>query len=109
MAITNEQIIMDAAQQLLADGKLKPTGRTFTVEINGEEIIMQEPEPIHTFQMWKALGFKVKKGEHAIARLTIWKYAKNKVDETQPEEEQGGRCFKKESCFFSLSQVEQTT
>lgn len=42
--------------------------------MTNEEIIQNEKkvlgmgefEPLHTFQKWKEMGFKVKKGEHAV-------------------------------------------
>ena len=67
--MTNAQIIFNASQRLLREGKLQPTGRTLTFETpDGSKIEMPETEAIHTFN---------------------------------------GRCFLKESCFFSESQVER--
>ena len=107
MAVTNAQIIFFAAQKLLEEGKIQGTGRTIIFEMpTGETIEAPEPEAIHTFAAWKARGYKVRKGEHAVARITIWKYGKDKVNEEKPDEEPGGHCFLKESCFFAASQVE---
>ncbi len=109
MAITNAQIIAYEAQRLLEAGKIKPTGRILTFETSdGETIKIPEAEPIHTFAMWKSLGYKVKKGEHAVTRLDIWKHTgRRNDDETDPDEaERGGYCFRKTACFFSASQVE---
>lgn len=109
MAITNAMIIATAAQQLLEEGKLQPTGRILTFETSdGNVIKIPEAEPIHTFAMWKSLGYKVKKGEHAVAKLTIWKYSRNRNEEETNEEEQvaSGHCFRKLAFFFSASQVE---
>lgn len=35
--------------------------------------------PIHTFAAWKALGYSVKKGEHARITTRLWKFKKEKV------------------------------
>ena len=45
----------------------------FEYEKDGQKVteIIDEPEPIHTFAPWKALGFKVKKGEKSIAQFVI--------------------------------------
>ena len=107
MAITNAEIIMRESQRLLEEGKLKPTGRVFKMETaDGETITVREAEAIHTFQTWKEYGFRVKKGEHAITRLTIWKHGKAKPKDGEGEEEGRSYCFMKEACFFSASQVE---
>ena len=106
MAVTNHTIILNQQIELLKAGKIKATGRVLTMQdAEGNEVQFQEPEAIHTFQKWKALGFKVKKGERAIARFPIWKYSNNSKEE---EEENGrGYCYMKNSCFFSQSQVEK--
>ena len=107
MAITNTEIIIRESQRLLEDGKLKPTGRVFKFETSdGSTIMVKEAEPIHTFQVWKQMGFKVKKGEHAITRLSIWKHSQVKAKDGEEEDESKSYCFMKESCFFSASQVE---
>lgn len=87
MAIANANIIQQGWAALVMDGLIKPE------------------EEIHTFQGWKDRGYRVKRGEHAITRLTIWKYAGKKDKET--EEETDGHCFLKNSCFFATSQVER--
>lgn len=107
MAITNAQIIAYASQELLAEGKIKPTGRVFKLETENGVIELPEAEPIHTFAKWKSLGYKVKKGEHAITRLNIWKYGtRHSDDDEESDEDAGGYCFRKNACFFAESQVE---
>lgn len=108
MAITNAMIIATEAKRLLDAGKIRPTGRILTFETSDGIVKVPEAEPIHTFAMWKSLGYKVRNGEHAITRLSIWKYTQNRrsEEETDPEDNPGGHCFLKESCFFSASQVE---
>ena len=110
--MTNADIIFANQMSLLKEGKIGTTGKFLTVVINDEEQTIPEPEPIHTFQMWKSLGFKVKKGEKAVAKITIWKYTNGKKKEEETEEKianMGGHCFMKASCFFSLSQVEKAS
>jgi len=110
MAVTNRQIIFLAACGLVEDGKISTTGRMIDFELDdGMVITVPEPEPIHTFQAWKALGYKVKRGEHAVAKLAIWKYVDKKKKEEEQEEEnavKAGHCIKKESHFFALHQVQ---
>lgn len=110
--MTNAQIIMDNSIALMEAGKIGTTGRTFEMQdMEGNVVTVMEPEPIHTFQHWKQLGFTVKKGEKAVASFDIWKPSKRKADEEEAEDkktvERGIRMFKKRSHFFSLSQVEQ--
>ena len=91
MAITNNMIIENARANLIAEGLLNPA------------------HEIHTFQRWKALGYSVKKGEHAIAKFAIWKYGERKrktEDGGEEVEIVGGGCFMKTSAFFSTAQVE---
>ena len=85
MAITNAQIIFEASQELLKQGKIKPTGRTFKAETENGEIEFQEAEPIHTFNFWKEHGFIVRKGEHAVAAFNIWKYTSKAKGKTEEE------------------------
>jgi len=90
MAITNNMIIENARANLISDGLLDPA------------------HEIHTFQRWKALGYSVKKGEHAIAKFSIWKYGerRKKAEDGGEEEIETGGCFMKTSAFFSTAQVE---
>ena len=103
--MTNEMIIFNERTKLLNEGKISGTGRTITIETNEGKISVPEPEEIHTFQMWKSLGFSVKKGEHAIAKFPIWKYTKKDADpETLTEAEE--KIFMKIAAFFTIAQVE---
>jgi hypothetical protein len=62
--------------------------------MTNEEIIQNEKkvlgmgefEPLHTFQKWKELGFKVKKGEHAVTCTKLWKPKAKKYTDTNGEE-----------------------
>lgn len=101
--MTNAQIILLESIKLLNDGVLNSTGRLFKTE-DGKEFA--EPEPIHTFQAWKALGYSVKKGEKAIAKFPIWKYTSKKV-EVEGKEEEKSNMFMKTAAFFKFSQVEK--
>lgn len=109
--MTNAAIIEEAKVQLMREGKIGTTGRMFkAVVIDGDgnevERLVPEPEEIHTFQHWKSLGFKVKKGEHAVARIEIWKHSTRTVENEDGEEIDKSRMFRKIACFFSKSQVE---
>lgn len=112
MAITNAMIIFNAQQQLLEEGKIKPTGRMIPVITPEGETMMPEAEEIHTFQHWKEIGYQVRKGEHAVASFSIWKYtskAKGKTEEEAQDanEDNGGFCFMKTAFWFSASQVDK--
>ena len=126
--MTNAQIIFNQSIQLMKDGIIGTTGRKISIqyEKDGEQVteIINEPEPIHTFQEWKNNGFMVNKGEKAIARFTIWNYAKGKTTKLSKEDAEkinsiaegidakegdettsGGHYYLKEACFFKSSQV----
>ena len=110
MAVTNEQIIFTQSQNLLKEGKLKATGRVLVMEdAEGNKMEFPEAEPIHTFAVWKSIGFSVKKGEKAVAQFPIWNYSNRKksADGEQEPREKGGYCYMKKASFFSLSQVDR--
>ena len=104
--MTNQQIILTNSIALMKQGILQGTGQFIKMEdAEGNEKQFEIPEPIHTFAMWKAMGYKVKKGEHAIAKFPIWKMAKTKKKADDEEEKQ--KMFLKTSHFFKASQVEK--
>ena len=108
MAITNQQIILTESLRLMAEGVLKPTGRVFIRELDdGTKQELPEPEPIHTYNGWKELGYQVKKGEHAKAQFPIWKWKGQKDEETG--EEAGGKCYQRKAFWFTFDQVEKVT
>lgn len=103
--MTNEQIIFQNSLQLMDDGIIGTTGRTITVENEqGEKFEMQEPEPIHTYQAWKCLGYQVKRGQKAKASFLIWKHTVKKAKEQQDEDEE--KMFMTKAFFFTFDQVE---
>lgn len=108
--MTNAQIIFNESVKLMNEGILAGSGLMATIQNSaGETEEIEIPEAIHTFAAWKAAGYSVKKGEHAIARFAIWKYANSKqaADNEEETEEESGRCFLKVSFFFKKSQVEK--
>ena len=106
MAITNVQIIFNESLKLVQQGILKSTGKTIVLEMqDGSKKEMPEPEPIHTYNGWKELGYQVKKGEHAKAQFPIWKYKGQKNEETG--EEEGGKCYQRKAFWFTFDQVEK--
>lgn len=105
--MTNAMIIMNESIRLMEEGILKGSGEFVTVENeDGTKKIVELPEPIHTFNGWKALGYKVKKGEHSKIKFAIWKHATKKV-EKDGEEKELSRMFTKISAFFTSEQVEK--
>lgn len=63
-------------------------------------------EESHTFARWKKMGYKVRKGEHAAFKATIWKAKERKV-KIDGEEKKDLSMFMKTAHFFTRSQVEQ--
>lgn len=105
--MTNQQIILTNSIVLMKQGILQGTGQFIKMEdAEGNEKQFEIPEPIHTFARWKAMGYKVKKGEHAIAKFPIWKQVKAKK-KAEDEEEKKDRMIMKMSHFFKASQVEK--
>ena len=102
--MTNAMIVANAQFELMKQGKIGSTGRMLSyVNGDGEEVKIPEPEEIHTFMRWKELGYKVQKGEKAVASLPIWKHAAKVNKETGEEED--ARMFVKVSAFFARHQV----
>lgn len=117
--MTNNQIIFEESIRLMNEGKLRGTGEFVTVtNTDGETRRYEIPETIHTFNGWKAAGFKVRKGEHSNIRITIWKHTTRQLRTDTENAElnamnaqvnaQGGqsRMFMKVAAFFTSSQVE---
>ena len=103
--MTNEQIIFNESARLMEAGKIGTTGRMFTFEDGaGNTVSVPEPEPIHTYQAWKSIGYQVRKGEHAVAKFAIWKHTTRTNKDTG---EQESKMFLKMSAFFSAAQVDR--
>ena len=68
---------------------------------------------VHTFDVWKNAGYRVKKGEKAAFQARIWKYTEKVKTETEEEqtketEEKKGHDFiRKTAYFFTAEQVEK--
>ena len=108
MAITNGEIIFNQSLELMKQGVLKTTGRMLVQELpDGSKVEIPEPEPIHTYNGWKELGYQVKRGQKAKAAFTIWKYSGKKDEETGEVEK--GRCFQKKAFWFTFDQVEKVS
>ena len=113
--MTNAEIIRNAQLSLMDAGKISSTGRTMEfIDGAGNKITTPEPEPIHTFAYWKECGYSVKKGEKAVAKLTIWKHT-TKQHEIPADADKNTAAvlaepethmFMKTSSFFALSQVQ---
>jgi len=96
-------IILNERVRLMEEGKIGDTGRVVIIEDgDGNKRELKEPEEIHTFQAWKAQGKSVKKGEHAVTFLMIWKQVEKKVDDGEKQK----KMILKRSAFFAASQVE---
>ena len=112
--MTNAQIIMNESINLLDNGIIKGTGRmleALIVDKDGNETkkMVEEPEAIHTYAVWKQLGFQVKKGEKAKASFVIWKCVSSKKNEEEADEQPENKMFMKKAHFFTIDQVEKIT
>ena len=102
--MTNSQIIYNAA---LAHGYTEDQLSQLLEAYKGDL-------PFHTFQEWKARGYSVKKGEHALFTADLWKYTSKPSKATIKAAEEAGKdapeesphYYKKLSHLFSFSQVE---
>lgn len=104
--MTNAQIIFGEAQRLAEQGVIKYTGREFIFEdADGNQTIVKETEPIHTYNAWKELGYQVQKGQKAVASFTIWKFRSGKENEETGEKGED-KMFMKKASFFTAAQVE---
>ena len=115
--MTNHEIIFYESIRLMEEGIISGSGQFGTyIDESGEEKQIELPEQIHTFAAWKAAGYIVKKGEHAVASFPVWKYTERRRNAAeQPEEtadgeqQPTGRMFMKTAFFFKRSQVERIT
>lgn len=103
--MTNTMIILMESIKLMESGVIKGTGQKFKTD-DGK--VYEMPEPIHTFQKWKSLGYKVKAGSKCIAQFPIWSYTKKKnKDMSEEEAQEKGYCYMKTASFFKSDQVEK--
>ena len=64
--------------------------------------------PIHTFAVWKSMGYVVKKGEHAKIVTKLWKMTnKKEVDEDTDEVKNKQHMYLVKSYLFTKDQVEK--
>ena len=59
-------------------------------------------DEINSFQQWKSLGFKVKKGEKAKLKIELWYPSKYKKDNNEEET----KFYLKTTALFTKDQVE---
>ena len=116
--MTNAQIILNESLRLMEEGILKGSGEFAEIETEEGTATIELPEPIHTFNGWKALGYSVKKGEKSQIKFAIWKHTTKMLStDTGNAEmdkanalvnEQGGQTnmFMKVSAWFTAAQVE---
>lgn len=105
--MTNKEIILAQSLKLMEAGVLKSSGIREEVTIDGNLTEIELPEEIHTYAVWKRLGYQVKKGEHAITKFAVWvaKKSTKKADDKDGEDEKSVKMYMKTASFFSLSQV----
>lgn len=106
--MTNEMIIFNESIRLMKEGMLEGTGEFLTFKYDdGHTEEIEVPEPIHTYQAWKTLGYHVRRGEKAIAKFTIWKHTSKKIEDDSGEKATENHMFMKMAAFFKMSQVER--
>lgn len=109
--MTNQDIILRQRLCLMDKGVIGTTGKKITLEDEaGEEREVLEPAVIHTYAGWKALGYRVKRGEHACASFPIWRHRKagKKKDKITGEiSDTSETMFLTNANFFSERQVEK--
>lgn len=110
MAITNAMIILQESVRLMEAGIIRGSGEYAIIDGGDGPRRIELPEALHTFERWKALGYSVKKGEHARAAFDIWKYVSRKSKPQDGDEADagpaGGHCIMKKAFFFTRDQVE---
>ena len=81
--------------------------------ISVERAMHNITEDLHTFAMWKKLGYMVKKGEHAVVETRLWKMRTKKTKEKEEAldeemvESENKKFFLAKAFLFSESQVEK--
>jgi len=106
--MTNKDIILSAAVQLVKEGRLKSTGRVFSyTDASGAVHLFPEPETIHTFQKWKELGYSVRRGERSDIKIRIWKYTGREKEVEDQLVIVPGKMIMKTACFFRADQVQK--
>lgn len=61
--------------------------------------------PLNTWATWKAMGYRVRKGEKCKHRVTMWRMGQKKNE--QGEMVNTGKCFQKVMSLFTIEQVER--
>lgn len=102
--MTNSEIIERTSNALMEAGILKPIKQIEVQTENGTKL-MDIPEPIHTFQGWRELGYTVRKGEHAVAKFPIWKHTVKKAK--QEGEHDISKMFMQTAAWFTAAQVDK--
>ena len=108
--MTNAQIIFERSVTLMNSGIIKGSGKFLNViDENGNESLLEIPEPLHTFNEWKKLGYVVRRGQKAKAFIQIWKYAEPKAKDDEASKvltEEEKHFFMKNAAFFAFDQLE---
>lgn len=79
------------------------------VMIIGQECALRGiTEEVHTFARWKALGYRVKQGEHALFETRLWKHSsRTKHNDETNEDEEKESMYMTKAFLFGESQVEK--
>ena len=83
---------------------MRHTNRDILIEALGLSGLAEKytEDEVNSFQQWKALGYKVKRGEKAVLKVQLW-YPSKYTKENDKEET---RFYMKTTALFTKDQVE---
>ena len=95
--MTNEDIIMREALE----------HNIFTPEEIEKYVSKGISIPLHTFNTWREMGYKIKKGEKGLS-THLWKYKSSKETKEDDSNQSEGYCYYLAKAYlFSIFQVEK--
>lgn len=99
---------MNERCKAMDQGLIGSTGRVVTLP-DGQTL--DEPEELHTFKVWKSLGYHVKHGEKAIVKTKLWKFrsvkSNEETEDSMEDSEDKSKFILCTAYLFSQSQVER--
>lgn len=83
---------------------MRHTNRDILIEALGLSGLAEKytEDEVNSFQQWKALGYKVKRGEKAVLKVQLWYPSKY----TKEDDKEETRFYMKTTALFTKDQVE---
>ena len=83
---------------------MRHTNRDILIEALGLSGLAEKytEDEVNSFQQWKALGYKVKRGEKAVLKVQLWYPSKY----TREDDKEETRFYMKTTALFTKDQVE---